>query len=287
MDNIMNGDILDTIIQYASIYGIKIVGAVAIFVIGRWVASRLTRLLRSVMEKRNVDPTLVGFLGAIVQGLLLALIIIAALSNLGIETTSLAAVIAAAGLAVGLALQGSLSNFASGVMIIAFRPFRKGDYVEAGGTSGSVTEVGIFNTTLNTPDNKLVIVPNGNITSNTITNYSAHDTRRIDFVFGIGYDDDIKKAKQVLEDILKQDERVLDDPAPTIGVAELADSSVNIAVRPWVKTSDYWPVHFDITQAVKERFDEEGITIPFPQRDMNVRELPVAANTNTSKDKAA
>jgi len=197
-------------------------------------------------------------------------VFIAALGTLGVETASFAAVIAAAGLAVGFALQGSLSNFAAGVMLIIFRPFKAGDFVEAGGAMGAVEAVNIFNTIMKSPDNKKVIIPNSKITGDSIVNYSAQDTRRVDMVFGIGYDDDIRKAKSTLEQILASDERVLKDPAPTVAVSELADSSVNFVVRPWVKTADYWGVFFDITEKVKLTFDEQGISIPFPQRDIHM-----------------
>ena len=257
---------------YAIEYGQALIFALAIFVIGKWVASRLTNVLKKGLKKGNMDDTLVSFLGNIVKTILLAFVVIAALSQLGVETTSLAAVIAAAGLAIGLALQGSLANFAAGVMIIAFRPFKKGDFIEAGGVSGVVEEVSIFNTVFKTGDNKKVIVPNSAVGGGAITNYSANDTRRIDFVFGIGYNDDIKLAKETLESILAADSRVLSDPAPTIGVCELADSSVNIACRPWVKTADYWGAYFDIMEAVKVTFDEKGISIPFPQQDVHMHD---------------
>ncbi len=261
---------VDSVATYLSTYGLQLLGAVAILIIGRWVARFLTSLCRKSLTRAEVDMTLVVFISNIVNVLLLAFVIIAALSNLGVETTSVAAIFAAAGLAIGLALQGSLSNFAAGVMIIMFRPFKSGDYVEVASTSGTVSEISIFTTKLKTPDNKVVIVPNGNIIANNITNYSAEKTRRIDFVFGIGYGDDLQKAKTILEDILANDERILAEPAPTIGVLELGESSVNIAVRPWVKASDYWPTHFSLLETVKLRFDAEGISIPFPQRDLHV-----------------
>jgi len=254
-------------------YGVQLLTAIAIFVIGRWAAKAVTGILRKAMSKAKADEMLVGFLSNIVYGLLLTFIVIAALSQLGIETTSLAAILAAAGLAIGLALQGSLSNFAAGVMIIIFRPFKKGDYVEAAGTAGSVNDINIFTTTLKTPDNKTVIIPNSSVTGGNITNYSAESKRRIDMVFGIGYNDDIKKAKQVLEEIVASDERVLKDPAPVVAVSELADSSVNFVVRPWVKTADFSVVRWDITEKVKESFDKEGISIPFPQQDVHMHDV--------------
>jgi small conductance mechanosensitive channel len=199
--------------------------------------------------------------------------VITALGKLNVPTASFVAVIGAAGLAVGFAMQGSLGNFASGVMLILFRPFRVGDYVEAGGTSGSVEEIQVFATTLKTPDNKKIVVPNAAITAANIVNYSAKPVRRVDMVFGIGYGDDIAKAKQIISDILAKDDRVLRDPEPTIAVCELADSSVNLAVRPWVNTPDYWGVLFDVTEAVKLEFDKQGVSIPFPQQDVHMHQV--------------
>ncbi len=218
----------------------------------------------------GMDETLVGFLASILRWVLLLFVIIAALSQLGINTTSLVALLGAAGLAIGLSLQSSLSNFASGVMLIMFRPFTKGDFVEAGGATGVVDKISIFTTVMTTPDNKEVIVPNGAILSNTITNYSARPTRRVDLVFGISYDDDIRKAKELLEEIIAADKRVLSDPEPVIVVGELADSSVNFLVRPWVNAADYWGVYWDTTEAVKLKFDEAGISIPYPQMDVHM-----------------
>ena len=253
-------------------YAIKIAIAVAILLVGIWLSNKLKSVLTRQLVKRDVDTMLASFFSSIAHILLLAFIVIAALNQLGIQTTSLVAIIGAAGLAIGLALQGSLSNFASGVMIIAFRPFSAGDYVEAGGVAGTVEGIKIFSTQLRTADNKTIIVPNSSITDSSITNYSAKDTRRVDMVFGIGYDDDIKTAKLVLQNIIDSDERILEDPAPIIAVGELADSSVNFVVRPWVKTDDYWAVKFDITEAVKLRFDEENISIPYPQQDVHMHQ---------------
>lgn len=219
---------------------------------------------------REIRPCAGEVRGQPAYAALLAFVVLAALAQLGIQTTSFIAIIGAAGLAVGLALQGSLSNFAAGVMLIIFRPFKVGDFIEAAGVSGSVEEIMIFSTKLKSPDNKQLYVPNGSIISGTITNYSAKDQRRVDLVFGCGYGDDIKKAKALLEAIVKENPLVLDDPAPTIGVLELGDSSVNFAVRPWVATPDYWDVYFQITEEVKQRFDEAGISIPFPQRDVHL-----------------
>ena len=244
--------------------------AIAILFIGRIIVGILTGIVKRLLTKADVDETLIRFVTGLTKGLLMTFVFIAAISSLGVETTSFIAILGAAGLAIGLALQSSLSNFASGVMLIIFRPFNRGDYVEAGGVSGVVDEIAIFNTVLKTPDNRKVIVPNGDIVGGAITNYSAHETRRIDLVFGIGYDDDIKKAKQTLERLVGEDSRILQDPAPTIAVSELADSSVNFVCRPWVKTGDYWAVYFDLLEKVKLTFDAEGISIPFPQQDVHM-----------------
>ena len=251
-------------------YGVKILGALVVLVVGMWVAKAIKKGVVKLMEKRNVDPTLVSFVASLLYVALQIFVIIAALAKLDVNTTSFIAVLGAAGLAIGLALQGSLSNFASGVLMIIFKPIKVGDFVEAGGTMGSVAEISIFTTTLNTPDNKKVIVPNSNVMSGNITNFNANGNRRVDLVAGIGYGDDIDKAKAVLEGILAADKRVLKDPAPTVAVVEMADSSVNIVVRPWVDGADYWGVYFDTTETIKKRFDEEGISIPFPQQDVHL-----------------
>ena len=267
-------------LSYADLYlvpwGIKIGLALAIFFIGRLAARWLVRLSERLMRKGGMDDMLVHFLGNIASALLLAFVVLAALDQLGVNTTSALAVLGAAGLAVGLALQNSLANFAAGVMLIVFRPFKTGDFVEAGGVSGVVETIAVFSTTMKTGDNKEVIVPNGQIYGGTIINYSARPTRRIDLVFGIGYDDDIKQAKQILETEMTRDERILADPAPTILVLELGDSSINLAARPWVNSSDYWTVRSDLLENVKQAFDAAGITIPYPQRDMHVYEHKVA-----------
>jgi len=251
-------------------WGIRIALALVIFYVGRMVVSMLVNVANKFMRNRDMDDILVKFLCSIMRWVLLLFVVIAALSQLGIDTTSLIALLGAAGLAIGLSLQSSLSNFASGVMLIVFRPFTKGDFVEVAGTSGSVDNISIFTTTLTTPDNKEVIVPNGAVLGNNITNYSARPTRRVDMVFGIGYDDDIKKAKELLEQIVAADERILADPAPVVALGELADSSVNFLVRPWVNAADYWGVLWDTTEAVKLKFDEAGISIPYPQMDVHL-----------------
>ncbi len=249
---------------------INIAAALAIFIVGRMIAGLIVRVLKKVLTKANMDPILINFVSSIVNAVLLLFIIVAALDQLGVNTTSLIALLGAAGLAVGLALQGSLQNFAAGVLMIVFRPFKAGDFVEVAGTSGVVESINIFSTTMRTGDNREIIVPNGAIYGGTITNYSARDTRRIDMVFGIGYEADIRKAKEVFHQILNDDQRVLKDPEPTIALSELADSSVNFVVRPWVKSGDYWAARFDITEQVKLRFDAEGISIPFPQMDVHL-----------------
>ncbi len=250
--------------------GIRLITAIAIFYIGKWIVKILTNLTRKAMTRANVEKTLENFLGNMMYYTLMAAVVIATINQLGVQTTSLLAVVGAAGLAVGLALQGSLSNFASGVMIVAFRPYKVGDVIQAGGVTGNVEEVQIFTTIMKTPDNKRIIVPNSQIMAGEITNFSANPTRRVDLVAGCGYDDDLDKVRKVLEEIISADDRILADPAPTIAVSELADSSVNFVVRPWVNSADYWGVYFDVTEKIKKRFDAEGISIPFPQRDVHV-----------------
>jgi len=267
MENI---DISTLIQDYAVPWGIKILFAFIIFTLGRIAVALVVRGVRKVLERRGMDEILVGFLTSILRWVLLLFVIVAALSQLGIDTTSMVALLGAAGLAIGLSLQDSLSNFASGVMLIIFRPFTKGNFVEAGGATGVVENISIFTTTMTTPDNKEIIIPNGAIIGNIITNYSARATRRVDMVFGISYDDDLRKAKALLQDIVAAEERILDEPAPVIALSELADSSVNFIVRPWAKTEDYWKVYWGITEEVKLRFDEAGISIPYPQMDVHM-----------------
>jgi small conductance mechanosensitive channel len=263
-------DIDALVSTYIIPWGIKIVLALLIFYVGRMVVSITVGLVKKLLHSRDMDDILVSFLSSILRWVLLLFVIIAALSQLGINTTSLVALLGAAGLAIGLSLQSSLSNFASGVMLIIFRPFTKGDFVEAGGATGVIDSISIFTTTMTTPDNKEIIVPNGSILGNNITNYSARPTRRVDMVFGISYDDDIRKAKQLLQEIIAADDRVLPEPAPVIALGELADSSVNFLVRPWAKSEDYWALLWDTTETVKLRFDEAGISIPYPQMDVHL-----------------
>ena len=254
---------------YVIPWGINIVLAALIYIIGRIVSKIVVSVVRRVLNKAKMDDILVDFVCSILSTALLLFIIIAALDQLGVDTTSLIALLGAAGLAVGLALQGSLQNFASGVMLIVFRPFKMGDFVDAGGVSGTVEKISIFSTMMRTGDNREIIVPNGSIYGGTITNFSARDTRRIDMVFGIGYDDDLKKAQDILRELVNNDDRILKDPETLIAVSELADSSVNFVVRPWVKSSDYWAVKFDLNENVKLAFDEQGISIPYPQMDVH------------------
>ncbi len=256
--------------EYILPWVINIALAIAIFVVGRWVVKLLINILGRVLRKTKMDTMLINFVSSIAHALLLLFVVVAALGQLGVDTTSLIALIGAAGLAIGLSLQDSLKNFAAGVMLIVFRPFREGDFVEAGGVSGIVEHITIFNSVFRTGDNREIILPNGKIYSDSIINYSKRDTRRVDMVFGIGYGDDLLKAKRVLMEILEQDERVLKDPAPVVSVAALGDSSVNFNVRPWVKTADYWAVLWDTTEKVKLEFDRQGISIPFPQMDVHL-----------------
>lgn len=254
----------------ATDWGIKVLAALAILVIGRWVAMAIRRGVRRGMERGGVDPIIVGFAGSIVYIALLAFVVIAALGQLGIQTTSFIAILGAAGLAVGLALQGSLANFAAGFLMIIFRPFKVGDFVEAAGVAGVVKEIQIFTTTMKTGDNKTIIIPNAKISGDNIINYSAEENRRVDMTVGVAYDADLSKVRDVLNDIISKDERILSDPPSQVAVAELADSSVNFIVRVWTKSGDYWGVKCDATETIKNRFDKEGIGIPFPQRDIHI-----------------
>jgi small conductance mechanosensitive channel len=262
--------VMQELADWAVGFAPSLVGALLTLVIGLWLARMATRGTRAVMTRANVDEALKRFLGNLVYYALVALVLIAVAGKLGVETTSFVALLGAVGLAIGFALQGSLGNLAAGVMILIFRPFRIGDYVEAAGQAGTVKEIGVFATTLTTPDNRKVIVPNAAVTGSSIVNYSAFDTRRVEVVLGISYGDDIAKARAVVERVVGADARVLKDPAPAILVAELADSSVNLKVRVWVATADYWGVFFDLVEKSKLAFDAEGITIPFPQRDVHM-----------------
>jgi small conductance mechanosensitive channel len=275
-------DLTGKVWELITIYGIKVIAAVAIFIIGQWIAKGVRGLVRRMMRKAQVDQTLRRFVGNLTYIALLAFIIIAALSQLGIQTTSFIAILGAAGLAIGLALQGSLANFAAGFLMIVFRPIRVGDYIEGAGVAGTVEEIQIFTTTLVTPDNKTVIIPNAGLTGGNIVNWTLKGTRRVDMVFGIGYDDDIDKAKKIMADVLADDNRILKDPAPQIAMLELADSSVNFVVRPWVNASDYWGVYMSATEKIKKAFDANGINIPYPQRDVHVYQHSAAGDSSAA-----
>ena len=244
--------------------------AIIILAIGFWGAKMIARLVKGLLERRDADQALTGFVGNLINALVVTFAVIAALNKLGIQTTSLVAVVGAAGLAIGLALKDSLGNFAAGVMILIFKQFKAGDFIEAAGVLGVVETLNVFSTQLKTGDNKTVYVPNGKLIGDNIINYSTKSTRRIDMVVGVSYDADLSHVKKVLEDILAKESRILEEPAPTIGVLALADNSVNFAFRPWVNAADYWGAHFDLHAAVKTRFDEEGIGIPYPQRDVHL-----------------
>ncbi|MFQ3288273.1 MAG: small conductance mechanosensitive channel [Alteromonadaceae bacterium] len=251
-------------------YSIKLIAAIAIFVVGQFIAKIIKKIIAKILNKRGVDLAVISFVASLTYGLVLMVAVIAAISHLGFNTTSLVAIIGAAGLAIGLALQGSLSNFASGVLIISLRPFKSGDFVQVSGISGIVEEILIFSTKLRTGDNKSVIIPNGSITSGTITNYSAKPTRRIDLIIGVSYNANLAQTKQVLSDVVTRHALILKDQAITIGVSELADNSVNLVVRPWVKSEDYWPVYFDLLENIKVALDEAGIEIPYPQLSLHM-----------------
>jgi small conductance mechanosensitive channel len=253
-----------------AVWGLKVIAAIAIFIIGRWVAKGVRVGVRRMMKKTDVDPIVIGFVGSITYIALLAFVIVAALGQLGIQTTSFIAILGAAGLAIGLALQGSLANFAAGFLMIIFRPFKVGDFIEGAGVAGVVETIQIFTTTLKTGDNKTIIIPNAKLSGDNIINYSAQMRRRVDMTVGVAYDADLSKVRDVLKDIISKEARVHSDPEPLIAVAELADNSVNFVVRVWTDTGDYWGVKFSMTETIKNRFDEAGIGIPFPQRDLHI-----------------
>jgi small conductance mechanosensitive channel len=261
---------VDAIAGWISLYAFNIIGALLIFIVGKWLARKIADLLAKLMAKSDVDGTLVNFLRNLAYYTMVVLVVVAAVGKLGVNTTSFLTIIGAAGLAIGLALKDSLSNFAAGVMLVLFKPFTIGDVVSTAGITAKVEKITIFNTLFCTPDNQLVIVPNNKIISDIITNINAKDTRRIDLVVGISYTDDMVQTKNILEGLAKADSRILTDPATTIAVAELADSSVNLVFRPWVKTADYWGVRFDLTESIKNALDEAGISIPFPQQDVHL-----------------
>ena len=265
---------MDTAIDLLSMWGISVIGAIALLIVGRIVAGWIRKSITKGLTKANTDASLIPFFASMAYYVVLTVVLIAVLNLFGIETTSLIAVFGAAGLAVGLALQGTLSNFAAGVMLLVFRPIRVGDFVEVAGQAGTVAEISIFSTLLNTGDNVRITIPNAQIYGDTVKNYSFNDTRRIDLVMGIGYGDNIGTAVSIIERVLKSDERTLSDPAPTVAVAELADSSVNLVVRPWCKKEDYWALRWDLTRKLKEELESGGCNIPFPQRDVHILEFP-------------
>jgi small conductance mechanosensitive channel len=273
MPEIDKAELLDIYSKYVAPWSIKILLALIIFVVGQLVAKMISRILGRVLSHTKLDKILVAFIQSLVNALLMVFVIVAALDQLGVNTNSVIAVIGAAGLAIGLALQGSLQNFAAGFMLLIFRPFKSGDFVEAAGTSGIVDKIGIFSTTMHTGDNKLVIIPNGTIYSSNIVNYSAMGTRRIDMIFGIGYGDDMKKARDIIATVIAAEERVLKDPETLIAVGELGPCSVNFYVRPWVRADDYWDVKFALIENIKQAFDDNGIRIPFPQMDIHLNKI--------------
>jgi small conductance mechanosensitive channel len=265
--------VIQTTVTLVSTWGLRVAGALAVLILGRFACGVARKAVRRGLESRKVDASLVPFISNLVYFVLLAAVVIAVLGLFGIETTSLVAVLGTAGLAIGLALQGTLANFSSGVMLLLFRPFHVGDYIEAAGAAGTVAEIGVFSTTLNTPDNVRIIVPNSGIFGSMIKNYSTNDTRRNDIVLGISYDDDIANAIAVVNAALSKDSRVLSDPEPTVAVSELADSSVNLVVRPWCRKEDYWGLRFDLIRKFKEDLEQSGCSIPYPQRDVHVHQV--------------
>jgi small conductance mechanosensitive channel len=267
-----SANMIETLQTLGVEYGMKILGALAVLIIGGWVAKQLKKVIVKLMEKSKIDPTLISFVASMAYVAMQVFVVVAALEKLNIRTTSFVAILGAAGLAIGLALQGSLANFAAGVLMIIFKPFKVGDLVEAGGVLGTVREISIFTTVVDTLDNRKTIVPNAKLTSDNITNYSANDTRRVDLIAGISYADDIDKARAAIQKVLSEVPGILENPAPDIFVSEMADSSVNFAVRPWCRPVDYWGVYFGVTEGIKKCFDAENICIPFPQRDVHLYE---------------
>lgn len=260
--------IMDFVMQY----GPKLIGAIITLIVGLWIVKRISKFFNKSLEKKEVDPSLRPFLSSMLNTLLKVFLVVSVLSMMGIEMTSFVAILGAAGLAVGLALSGTLQNFAGGVIILILKPFKVGDFIEAQGYSGSVSSIQIFNTILKPPDNKTIIIPNGGLSTGALTNYSTEPTRRVDWTVGIGYGDDIEKARKILLDILTSDERVFKDPAPFIQVSALADSSVNLATRVWVNSGDYWPVSMETNEKIYNEFNKQGINIPFPQMDVHVHQ---------------
>ena len=266
----LNGNLWNQLSELMSSFGISLFIALFILLIGRQVVKILIKVISSALERSNTEDTVRIFVTNLLNTLLMIVVFIAAINQLGIQTTSIIAVLGAAGLAIGLALQGSLSNFAAGILIVIYRPYKVGDYIQADNHLGTVDDIQIFSTVLKTPDNKLVIVPNGSIMNGSIVNFSNQDKRRVDIIASCSYEDDIDKVKTVLADILSKDDRILSEPKPRIAVSELADSSVNLIVRPWVKNSDYIDVYYSLLEEIKKRFDQEGISIPYPQSDVHI-----------------
>lgn len=269
MFNISEAELLAMYHKFVEPWSIKILIALAIFLVGQLIAKYISRALGKLLSHTKLDKILIDFLQSLLRALLLVIVIVATLDQLGVNTNSVIAVLGAAGLAIGLALQSSLQNFAAGFMLLIFRPFKDGDFVEAAGTAGMIEKIGIFSTIMHTGDNKEVIIPNGAIYSSNIINYSKRPTRRIDLIFGIGYEDDLRQARDVITQLIQADERILKDPEPLVAVGELGASSVNFYVRPWVRTEDYWAVRYDLTEKIKLAFDEAGITIPYPQMSVH------------------
>lgn len=265
-------NLMAKISELLAVYGLRVIAAIVILIVGRWVSLGVAKIIKGLMLKSKVDATLVSFVRNLIYIGLLAFVVIAALNQLGIQTASFIAILGAAGLAIGLALQGSLANFAAGVLMIIFKPFKVGDFIEGGGAAGVVEKIEIFTTQLKTPDNKTIVLPNAKLTGDNITNFTVKGTRRVDFVFGIGYGDDIDKARSIIKGIIDADERVLKEPESMIVVSELADSSVNFTVRAWSSVDDYWALYFDTIEKVKKQFDAQGVSIPFPQRDVHLYE---------------
>ncbi|NQU84308.1 MAG: mechanosensitive ion channel [Mariniphaga sp.] len=261
---------MEKINEIIIVFGPKLVGALITLIIGLWIISIIRKAIRKQFEKRDMEPSLRGFMNSLIGITLKLLLFISVIGMVGIQMTSFIAILGAAGLAIGMALSGTLQNFAGGVMILIFKPFKTGDYIEAQGHAGIVSEIQIFNTILKTPDNKTIIIPNAGLSTGSMINYSTEPKRRVDFTFGIGYGDDVDNAKIVLEGLINSDERIFKDPAPFIAVSELADSSVNLVVRVWAEASNYWGIYFDLTEKVYKTFDKEGLNIPFPQMDVHV-----------------
>ena len=262
--------LIDSITQISVDFGLRVLYAVLIIFVGRWIVKLLLKIIKTALEKTSIEETVRIFIANLLNTLLMVIIFIAAINQLGIETTSIIAMLGAAGLAIGLSLQGSLANFAAGILVVTFKPYKVGDYIEAGSAAGTVLDIQIFSTVLKTGDNKIVIIPNGIIMKDSIVNYSGQATRRVDIVASCGYEDDIDKVKEILWDILNQEDRILAEPEPKVAVSELADNSINFIVRPWVNSSDRSNVKYSILEQIKKRFDEEGISIPYPQRDVHI-----------------